>query len=454
VNERYTRRFLSARAIAVSALVALSPSSAFANGRMPGANQLVVDPNNEKRLVLRTTYGLTISVDGGATWEWICEAAMGYGEVIEDPPVALTADGTLLVGTSAGMRISRNGGCDWTTPDGPIGISPVTDVALARSDPSRGVAVITYIDDGGVSVLQLYATADNGGTWTLVSAIPSNWTYVSTVDVAPSNPDRVYVAGSGGKPVDGLFGRSDDGGKSWKTTSLGTGYDILYIGAIAPDDPDRVYARLDSDPSNRFFLSTDGGSFREVFHIDQKMLGFALSRDGATIALGGPAGLWLGGLSDPTTLPKVNSFGPACLAWSSATLYACADESVAGFELGVSNDRGASVQPLFRLSDVKQSSCAASSMTGSICPAYWPPGKAPSARGGLDDASVVSNAEADASADAAPGSAGKASGDSSGCGCRLPSGKSAGLPIGMSVLACARALRRRLSARRKPRTTH
>jgi hypothetical protein len=419
---------------------------ALANGRMPNANQLVVDPSDAKYLVLRSTYGLVVSADGGSTWEWICEAAMSYGGLIEDPPIAIAADGSIVVGTTLGIRISHDHGCTWSAPAGLAGTTTIIDLSMRRSDPSQGVAIATYDVDAGHTSIELYATTDNGATWAFVSSMPTDWTYVATVDVAPSNPARIYVTGSGRKPLDGLFGRSDDGGKTWTTSALGTGTDVLYIGAIDPHDPDRVYARLDSDPSNRLFLSTNGISFREVFDIDQKMLGFALSPDGTSIVLGGPSGLWVGSAGDPIQLDRASSFGPVCLTWSDAGIYGCADQVLADYELGISIDRGTSMRPVYRLTDLKQSSCSPSTTTGSICPPYSSPD---------GDAAAEADVEAgsDAALDAAVDAGRPKSNDASSCGCRMPRGAGGRPAVGYLTLAMA-ALRRRVrrtrAARRVP----
>ena len=45
------------------------PLTAAANGRMPGANDVMFDPNDPQHLVLRATFGVVQSFDGGKTWQ-------------------------------------------------------------------------------------------------------------------------------------------------------------------------------------------------------------------------------------------------------------------------------------------------------------------------------------------------------------------------------------------------
>src|SRR4029077_12513333 len=65
----------------------------------------------------------------------------------------------------------------------------------------------------------------------------------STVEVAPSRAERIYVTGF--LPGDSaLVLRSDDRGQSWQTFRVQPyGALPLYIAAIDPHDPDRIYAR-------------------------------------------------------------------------------------------------------------------------------------------------------------------------------------------------------------------
>ena len=66
----------SAAAFALAASLVGLP--ALANGRFPAAGQIAVDPSDPSHLVVRTTYGLTVTNDHGAHWSWVCEAAVGY----------------------------------------------------------------------------------------------------------------------------------------------------------------------------------------------------------------------------------------------------------------------------------------------------------------------------------------------------------------------------------------
>ena len=63
---------LSLTAVSLVAALFVATPSARANGRFPGASQLVVDPSNDQRIVVRATFGVLQTTDRGATWRWVC----------------------------------------------------------------------------------------------------------------------------------------------------------------------------------------------------------------------------------------------------------------------------------------------------------------------------------------------------------------------------------------------
>ncbi len=102
---------------AAAAAVTLAGLPALANGRFPAAGLVATDPSDPAHLIVRTTYGLTITHDNGAHWGWVCEAAIGYGGT-EDPMVAITKDGSIIAGIFEGLSASHDQGCQWDFAQG------------------------------------------------------------------------------------------------------------------------------------------------------------------------------------------------------------------------------------------------------------------------------------------------------------------------------------------------
>jgi MYXO-CTERM domain-containing protein len=220
-----------------------------------------------------------------------------------------------------------------------------------------------------------------------VEALPVGEGFVpSTVEVAPSNPDRIYVTGAiENEPA--IVLRSDDRGHNWQRFAFdGYGSLPLFISAIDPLNPDLLYARIDNQAdtarpttqrqlSDHLLVSRDAGeTWQTVFSLDGDLYGFALSPDGSRIATGGPGlGLYLANTRDLDFQPAPAPVrGLRCLRWTEEGLLACGQETLDGWTVGLSRDEGQSFEPRWHVQDLSPLECSAASTTGAVCPAVWP----------------------------------------------------------------------------------
>jgi hypothetical protein len=437
-----------------AALLGLAAPAA-ANGRFPAAGQLVVDPADPSHLVLRATYGILQSEDAGATWRWVCEQGVGYyGE--EDPAMGITEDGTILAGIMAGLAVSHDRACTWGFVGGVLADEYVIDLTVEPKAPSRALAMTSSGSTTGVHVV-LAETTDSGKTWQQAGVAVDTEFLSMTVEVAPSNPDRVYLSGRHGPMGIGSIQRSDDRGKTWTRFDLGTPPgQTPYIGAVDPADPDRVYARVDANPHDELHVSSDGGqTWSQVLTGEAEMLGFALSPDGSRLAVGGPTmGVMVASTAD-FVFEKTSSIGAKCLKWTGDKLFACADELTDGFTVGVSTDEGKTFASVYHLPDLAPLECATTTTAGASCPAEWP---GVAATIGADSGSGGAAAGGAGSGATAPGTGGAtppAPGDSSGCALAAAGaaerGPAAAIALASLVAASALALWRRQRPRRRQR---
>src|SRR6185312_5489891 len=107
---------------------------AAANGRFPQASQIVFSPAGRATIVMRTTFGLLVSHDHGASWQWICEAAIGLGGAQEDPCYGVTQSGAIVGGLWQGLAVSPDTGCDWAFAGGALAHQVVVDLAVRPDD--------------------------------------------------------------------------------------------------------------------------------------------------------------------------------------------------------------------------------------------------------------------------------------------------------------------------------
>ena len=356
-------------AFGIALLTILAPA-ARANGRYPLADQIVVDPGNPSHLVARATFGLLDSDDGGKSFRWICEKAIGYFGV-EDPPIAVTANGSTIVASSKGISVSADSGCSWLRNPGLTGTWYGVDVTVLPARPHAALALLSSFANGSYTV-SIAKTEDDGVSWSEVTPSVGASFVATTIEVAPSNPNRVYVSGKMLPGGVAAMLRSDDGGRTFALfpTQLSAA-DAIFIGAVDPRDPDVVYLRTNSDEVGRVLVSKDGaGSFTEVWQARGDVSGFALSGDGSTVAVGGTVvGVSVASTTD-FAFRQTSNAGVYCLTFWGDKLLVCTKEAIDRFSIGVSDDLGEHFEALLHLPDVAPRACPADA-SASVCARDW-----------------------------------------------------------------------------------
>jgi MYXO-CTERM domain-containing protein len=334
--------------------------------------------------------------------------------------MGVLGDGSVLAGVFEGLAVTHDRGCNWAFAGAPLASEYVIDVSVQKDDPSRGVAITsTGIGSGGFHVM-VAETSDNGATWAQMgTAIMSDFLAL-TIDVAPSDPSRVYASGIVGKTFAPAIERSDDRGKTWTRYYLDPVWakDVPFIAAIDPKNADRVYLRLSGADVDRLLLSEDGAmTFTEKYTATDDLLGFALSPDGTRVAIGGPKdGLLIASTTD-LAFAKQSELYTRCLTWTPAGLYACANQFVDTFTVGISQDEGKTFTNIYDLPDICPVTCPDGSATPPACTSTWP---GIAATLGIDLASCggVGGGGTSSSASSS-GAGGGTSGATGGCSCSV-----------------------------------
>lgn len=342
-------------------------AAAQANGRFPSAGHIEVDPMDPLHIVVRSTYGLVVSRDGGDTWHWVCEKAMSFNG-IWDPPIGILANGIIIAGLPDGLSVSTPDACEFVRAPALEG-QFVADVAVDKKNPLRAV-VLTSLPLGGTFATRLFQTTDGGKTFAQVGNVfPENLRGL-TVDLT-SDPNILYVSGISTGPLPrGVVFRSNDDGLSYQSFDVPSSDQdhAPFIGAIDPEIPDRVYVRLDGTPG-RLLVSENGGeTWVELFSGDGTLLGFGLAPDGKTLVVGGEKdGVWRSPAPN-WAFEKSSSLHPRCFRWTNAGIYACTEQVLDGYSIGFSITDGSTFKPLATLSDL----CGPVSCAKPVCAADWP----------------------------------------------------------------------------------
>lgn len=198
----------------------------------PGTDQTVFDlaihPTNPQIVLAATTLekgGVYRSADGGRTWQKSNEGLPATGtEIIEPIQFAVNDPQVVYLATRTAVYKSVDSGLTWarrgTLPQGvqpgnSISIARHTIVGIQRTSPAKMYAMAR---NGG-----MYASSDEGATWTSISAAKTDLTsYGIEIQIESGNSNYVYLQAeadgdSNGRcmsPGGGLW-QSQNGGQSW-----------------------------------------------------------------------------------------------------------------------------------------------------------------------------------------------------------------------------------------------
>jgi len=213
-----------------------------------GAKALAVDPSDPDVVfdVCGNCWwmgGIWRTMDGGQTWQNVATTPTWAFSVAIDP----NDSQHIVVGTTNGVVVSRDGGDSWSGPYGPAGVS-------AAFDPDSG-ALWGFLYEA--STPSLLRSGDGGSTWTTIPGSPTELTALAAAG------GDVYV---GDKNND--VSQSTDDGATWTTTGLAT--NTSTVGpvntiAIDPTIPDHVYVGFDGGGVWGVTFRPDLPSGREVY---------------------------------------------------------------------------------------------------------------------------------------------------------------------------------------------
>ncbi|GAA4322384.1 T9SS type A sorting domain-containing protein [Flaviaesturariibacter amylovorans] len=201
--------------------------------------------------------GIFKSTDGGNTWNQIpSTATFEYvQDLVSDNNDNLYVSLRNNSSDKRGVQRSTDGGNTWTqvlgAPLGTFTTGRAADLEVASNGDVY--ATLGIFPDAGVAVSVWKSAATNGantgtaGTWTEVTPPGLAAMYRAELAIAPSNPQRLYLAlaNQSDAQVSTIY-RSDNGGTTWTATGVPTGmnngansqgwYNLIL--AVDPTNPD------------------------------------------------------------------------------------------------------------------------------------------------------------------------------------------------------------------------
>ncbi len=207
----------------------------------------IVHPTNASKIWAEYQWGgLQRSTNGGSSWSGATSGITSGDRRNWSTPVVLDPSDpeTMYYGTYRLYR-STNGSQGWSSISGDLtggdqgaAFGTITTIDVAPSNPNT---IYVGTDDSRV-----WVTQNGGGNWTLISgALPTRW--VTRVEVDPYDDATVYVSFSGMRwndPLSHLF-KSNDHGATWQDISAGLPELPLYVVRVDPDYPQQLFVGSD-----------------------------------------------------------------------------------------------------------------------------------------------------------------------------------------------------------------
>jgi len=330
--------------VTLAAALLLAPPAARANGRFPTTVDVIFKPGDHQVLAQAASWGLFTSKDGGVTWYWSCEEAIGFGGIY-DPDYEFTPTGALLATTTSydGLRVSRDL-CHYEPAAPPLGVAnpsqdnPSTFVAQVEIGPDDRI----YAAASTPTNSKIYLSTDDAVSWTELADPGGGVDWWESLEVAPQllsdGKTRLYLAGYNFEEVTNnklrLLFRSDDSGVNWAPLpvtdfTFGGNLTDLQVVAVSPTDPDLVFARVKkangSGIGDDIYRSTDaGGTWERVFQSGDDVTAVLVRRSGQVVIATALSGVHVSSDDGATFGAVVDHTKINCLRErDDGTIYAC-----------------------------------------------------------------------------------------------------------------------------------
>jgi hypothetical protein len=361
---RTARRWIAASSVLIAAGV---PATVRADGAFPDSMQILLPSDKPQRIVLATNFGLVISEDDGATWHLVCEQAIApYVSLYQlgPPPVD-----TLFAVLSDGLAFSSDLFCSQSVARGAFAGSFASDVF---PDPADPLHVFVIGKAAATSPYAVFASADGAFNFGSASYAAPTDGVITGVEVASSDPQKVYLTMYVGNPPHPYLLRSTDRGASFlpidEQPSIGSRR--LRLAGVDPTNAQRVYLRVIDGAGDRLGITDDAGATIRIALILPNAMSMFFRRSDGALVVGTPAGavyLSINGgatFAPWTTAPHLRAMGER-----NGNLYAVSDNFTDGFAVGVSIDLGATWRPLLRFQDI--AGVAGCGQIPAVCKPFW-----------------------------------------------------------------------------------
>ncbi|MEY4513585.1 MAG: hypothetical protein RLZZ450_5707, partial [Pseudomonadota bacterium] len=171
-------------------------------------------------------FGLLVRTAPSAPFSYVCDALLETLPSDVVTPMAFTEDGSLLVGTAAGMRLIGADGCPRSDAVSELRDAPVFALVVSASRADLAYAVTAGAQAG------LWRSNDAGRHWELRSPL-ANAQLVTALRISPDQPDVVYMSQSIAQGRSTLR-VSSDGGATFTNYEQDGALTLLHVSSGTP----------------------------------------------------------------------------------------------------------------------------------------------------------------------------------------------------------------------------
>jgi hypothetical protein len=437
--------------------------AAVADGAFPESDAVLLPVDRPQQIILSTNFGLILSDDDGATWQWTCErpeTSMAASYALGAPPQELL----YARSPEVGLAVSDDGACRWSRAGGALASLIATDVFPDPTDAAHVLAITaapTPASDAGAAGDVVWESMDGGETFAAAPLYAGAGSeQLLGVEIARADPRIIYVTIASPGPH-ATLARSDDAGAHWVTFDLASaiGARTARIVAVDPVDPNVIYLRAIGAGAELLAVSRDGGmSFTTPIAVPGggALSAFARLASGTVLVAGlipgdGGTTAGVGWRSDDSgatfgdwtlsPMPRLRA-----LAERAGRLYLAGSNYSDGWALAVSSDDGRTIQPVVRYDQVSAVKACVMAACQDLCDEQagrriWAPEVCNplAVDGGSGDATVGGDA----------GTPPKTSPSGCGCSAAAPNGA---IDVAFVLIAVVTALRSAATRRRRDRS--
>jgi len=357
-----------------------APRRAGANGAFPESDAVLVPRDRPAQIILSTNFGLILSDDDGATWQWTCErseTSMASTYILGAPPqeflYALSPD--------VGLATSDDVSCRWLHAGGALANAIASDVFPDPSDSRHVLAIASARPEAGIASDAVYESMDGGETFAATPLYMAGaGEELVGVEIARTDPRIIYVAIAAPGPHP-MLARSDDAGATWATRDIqpSVGPRTTRIVAVDPADANVIYLRAIGGADESLAISRDGGmsfttpitlpggalsAFARLASGTVLVAGLVPSDGGTTAGLGWRSGDGGVTFEDWTLAPMPRL---RALAEREGKLYLAGSNYMDGWALAVSSDEGRTLQPIARYDQISRVKACVAAVCQDLC---------------------------------------------------------------------------------------